>query len=381
MTIVINVYIIICIALLLFDVGFLILKNKRTDVFFPKNEKLKNKIKEEIEYHYKKRKFSDGFEDELMKKLSSTQNLITLMTVLDETGADKNLFRYFIFNKIDEYSKKPEYEQAYYTYVISTFNYGDKEVPSDFATDFYRFLDSKSLYTFINTMEAYYAFGDEELLLQALTKVDERGAFYNRKLLVDGLLSSRVNFDTFNPQLVTNFYKYSSYLQVSLLDFFRFNNYDAADLCLRLLEEDKLDSEIRYAALRYFTKFTNRDARIYAINLLESEKKDSWIDEMLAIEILEKYDDDIVYNLIKKEIYSSNWYIRSKSADYLHKHGLSKDEVYNILKQKDKYANEILLYQYRNEDDVTKYIINTIQLLETQEQLAQTANTIVESAT
>ena len=35
--------------------------------------------------------------------------------------------------------------------------------------------------------------------------------------------------------------------------------------------------------------------------------------------------------------------------------------------QKDRYANECLLYQYRGDKEMTRYIIDTIQLLNTQD--------------
>ena len=369
MSIVIQTCIIVCISLLLFDIGFLILKNNRKDVFFPNNKRLENKIKNEIELYHHERHFSDGFEDDLMKKLSKTQNLITLMSVLEEMPEELTLFRYFIFNKIDDYAKKSNYEQAYYTYVISIFNYDSQSVPNDFAADFIRFLDSESLYTFINTMEAYYAFGDEALLLQALDKVNERGGFYNQKLLVDGLLTAKVDFNSFNPKLVDRFFRYSHYMQVSLLDFFRFNGYDIADLCLSIMQNNNTELEVRYSAMRYFTKFKNRDARTYCINLLDSKEEVPWLDQMLAIQILDKYHDEVVYDLIKEKIYSNNWYVRANAAKYLFEQNLSQDAVYDILAKRDKYANEILLYQYHDDKEMSKYIINTIQLLELQGQL------------
>ena len=46
---------------------------------------------------------------------------------------------------------------------------------------------------------------------------------------------------------------------------------------------------------------------------------------------------------------------------------MSKEEIFNILYQRDRYANESLLYQYREDKEMTRYIVDTIQLLNMQD--------------
>ena len=53
--------------------------------------------------------------------------------------------------------------------------------------------------------------------------------------------------------------------------------------------------------------------------------------------------------------------------EYVHDKGLSKEDIFNILYQKDRYANECLLYQYRGDKEMTHYIVDTIQLLNAQD--------------
>lgn len=366
MTIVIQIYILICISLLVFDVCFLLLKNRRTDIFFPHNINLEKNIESEILVHKNQGKFSEGFAMRLSEKLRETQNMITLITVLDTYPEYKNLFKPFVLEKIEDYQKKTDYEQAYYTYVVSYFDYEEKDITGSFNAKFFEFLDSKSLYTFINAMEAYYKFGDEDLLLKALDKVEERQGFYNHKLLVDGLLSSKVNFKTFNQKLLQNFDKYSDFTKVALLDYFRYNGEEVSELCLKLMHTPSTDLEVRYSALRYFTKFKNEKARRYCMDILNQEKY-GWIDQMLAIQILEKFKNPDVYQTVKNKIYSPNWYVRLNAANYLYKYNITKAELFDILNHKDKYANEILLYQCREDEELTQFISNTIEILESEE--------------
>ena len=51
-----------------------------------------------------------------------------------------------------------------------------------------------------------------EPLLCAIKKADERKGFQHKKLLVDGLLSAKVNRSEFNEQLLKAFEYYSPYI-------------------------------------------------------------------------------------------------------------------------------------------------------------------------
>ena len=353
MNIIIQIYIIICVFLLIFDICFLILKNRRTDVFFPENKKFEKQILQQI----KTLKTTGIIDYTFEKEIQETQNMITLMNVLEKYPEEKNYFRNSICANLEVYQKKSNYEQAYYTYVISTFDYQTQKVNSYFASRFISFLESESLYTFINTMEAFYAFGEEGYLLQALDKVDQRGTFYNQKLLVDGLLSAKVDFKKLNDKIVENFDTYSEYMQEAFLDYFRMNNYDCQELCVQIIEQKDCDAELRYSAMRYFKKFPNEKIKQYCINLLENSTQFEWVDQMLAIQILSQYDEERIRNCMKAKIHSPSWYVRLNAAQYLHKYQLNFDEIEEIVAKKDKFATEILLYQYSENKEVSQFIL------------------------
>ena len=370
MNIIIEIYLIVCVLLLLFDILFLVLKNYRNQEFYPKNNNLAETFRAEIQRRRQSGSFSPDFEENLGKQLGKIRNLITLMDVLDADPEAAVWFRPAIFAQVEEYQKKTDYEQAYYAYVISRFDYGREPVPPEFAAKFMDFLDSKSLYTFSNAMDAIYGFGRTNLLLAALDKVDERGGFYHQKLLLDGLLASRADFQELDPALVKAFPQYTPFLQECLLDFFRMTGYDASALCLRLLRNgDRTDPEVRCAAMRYFSKYPNAQSQAFFLDLLGREES-PWLDQMLAIQALENTQDAAVKDAILKKVTSPVWYVRTKAVAYLHRWGLTKPQIFDILYLRDKYANNALLYQYRNEKELSRYIIDTIQLLQRQDESA-----------
>ncbi|MCI9608848.1 MAG: hypothetical protein HFG07_01295 [Oscillibacter sp.] len=370
MNIIIEIYLIVCVLLLLFDITFLFLKNHRNREFYPKNRDLEEELRKEIRLRRQAGAFSQEFEADLGAKLGKIRNLITLMDVLDKDRGAAGWFRPAVFAQIAEYQKKNDYEQAYYAYVVSGFDYESEPVPPEFAAKFLEFLDSKSLYTFANAMDALYQFGSTNLLLTALDKVDERQGFYHQKLLVDGLLSSRASVQELSPALVKAFDQYTPFLQGCLLDYFRMTGYDASALCLRLIQGgDSTDLEIRYGAMRYFAKYPSAQSQALFLDVLRREEG-PWMDQMLAIQALENSEDPAVKDEVMKKVTSSNWYVRTKAVACLHRWGLSKSQIFDILYLRDKYADNALLYQYRNEKELSHYIIDTIQLLQRQDESA-----------
>lgn len=365
MNLIIEIYLIICLLLLLFDILFLVLKNYRNQEFYPKNHSLEEQFREEIWNRRQTGSFSPGFEETLGKQLGKIRNLITLMDVLDTDRDAEDWFRPAIFAQVDEYQRKSDYEQAYYAYVISRFDYESQPVPPEFAARFMAFLDSKSLYTFANAMDALYQFGKTNLLLASLDKVDERQGFYHQKLLVDGLLGSRADFRELNPALIGAFGRYSPFMQECLLNFFRMTGCDASALCLRLIREGA-DTEVRYVAMRYFSKYPSAQSQDLFLDMLRREES-PWMDQMLAIQALGNSEDAAVKEAVLKKVTSPNWYVRTNAAACLHHWGLTKSQISDILLLRDAYADNALLYQYRDEKELSHYIMDTIDLLQRQD--------------
>ena len=360
MNLFIKIYILLCVALILFDLAFLAVKNAKNNEFYPRNSRLEQRIRSEIKLRRETGAFSPDFTADLSRMLTKTKNLITLQSELENAPDTVDWFRTMIFEQIDVYQQKSDYEQAFYTYVISCFDYTDEPLPRSFANQFLTFLDSKSLYTFSNAMNAIYRFGQMNLILLAIDKADERGRFYHKKLLTDGLLSSKVDQADLSAELVERFHQYSPHMQECLLDIFRMGAGNASDLCMELMTNNESDEQLRYSAMRYFTKHPNAPSRKYFLEILGNENA-LWVEQMLAIQSLGCYRDSEVYQAIKSKATSRHWYVRTNSLEYLHKQEISREEIAEILQTQDKYASEALLYQYRDDHDMTMFMIRTIQ--------------------
>lgn len=363
MTIIIEIYIIICLLLFIFNIVFLFTKNQTNLTAYRSNKAFYKKINNEINNHSLNGSFSDAFISGLKWRLSNTKNLIVLKNVIDERPEAAELLFPYIWEQHENYIVKSDYEQAYYAYVVSVFDYTAKKPPKEFKNGILRYLDSKSLYTFTNAMMTLYALGETEYLLKAIYVIDARKGFYHKKLFVDGLLSAKVDRDELCQALVERFYKYNPLTQEGLLDYFRMSGYDSAELCMELLNSSKTDIQVKYSCLRYFGKHSNEEAKKFFLKVLHSEEFD-WVSQLLSIQGLKKYSDKAVKEAVRAKLTSPNWYIRVNAVEYFYLQGLSKDEIFDIIYMKDRYVNESLLYQYKNSKEYTEYIINTIRRLE-----------------
>ena len=379
MTLMIRIYMTVCVMLLLFDVIFLLVKNMRHHQLYPRNTKFEKKIQMEVAKYKEEGKFTEGFEEELLNQLKKTKNLITLVGIIDDDLEMENIFHDYILAQMKEYRKKSDEEQAYYTYVVSNMDYSKKRMSEEDAGEYIKFLDSKSLYTFTNAVNGFYNFGEVYTMLSVIEKIDEKSVFYHKKLLVDGLLSVNINRSELCEELEKRFEQYSLDTKIALVDFFRMSGHKADILCMRLMKSDTIDRELNYAAARYFVKHLNQEAAEYFVSILQKPDSD-WVKQMIAIQAFENFKNPQLRALIKTKITSRNWHIRSNAISYLHSVGMDKEEIIDILSLNDKYTNEALLYQYKDDDEKRSLIINALKAIAQTEAIKENAtkNKVIE---
>ena len=93
MSIIIRVYIWLCISLLVFDICFLLVQNQRSLVAYRPNRVLEKKLREEIAERRKNGAFTAGFMDDLTQQLSKTKNLLTLQNIIEDDAEAREWFK------------------------------------------------------------------------------------------------------------------------------------------------------------------------------------------------------------------------------------------------------------------------------------------------
>lgn len=361
MSIILGVYIFICIMLFLFNVFFILIKNTKKNRMFSSDKSIEEKFGLAIKNYDSKVGLDRETKDYISKKIEKTKNLIELMDVFEKNRdiISEELtieIREIILEKEEIYVKSKEIEKAYYPYVLSLFDYSDREFTRYEKSNIVDFLECESLYTFVNTMELVYKISDLELLEMAMEKVNTSEIFYHKKLLIDGLMKYKGNEKDMRYSIEKHFFSYKDEVQEALVDFCRMRKLDINYLCMEILnKENEIYPEVRYAAMRYFISNRDEDSKYYFIMLLQQDNI-YWVEKMLSIQVLYKYNDDIIYDLIKDCATDRNWYVRNAAIKYLHSKNISQDEIFSVLDKRDRYTNEELLYEYREEKNISDYI-------------------------
>ena len=132
MAIILSVYIFVCIMLFLFNIFFILFKNIKKNRMFSSDKSIDEKFTLAMENYEHQVGLNKDTKEYISKKIEKTKNLIELMHTLEK---NKNLIskdvmeeiREMIIEKEEIYVKKKEIEKAYYPYVLSLFDYSNRQ--------------------------------------------------------------------------------------------------------------------------------------------------------------------------------------------------------------------------------------------------------------
>lgn len=334
---VIYFYLFICIALLLFNVLYILYSNSRKK----SREKRVSSWKKELE--------RQGEELDIeIKRLRSIRELTAFHAavshVLLERGKGKRLFagnaeRFQELALV--YAKRSAMERAFFAYVIASFHTGDVPNAGILSEIMLSYLEDSTVYCRENVLHALYALGREQAVEHAYELLHERGWYHNPKLLSDGL----VNYTGDKDALITRLWKHrgewEDFLTVGVVQFASMQNVPTLheDFLIEL-QRDTAPEEVRFALVRYFQRCRDERARSELLRLLEEDGPLA----VAAAAALSSYPGAESVEALKKAMHSRNWYIRRNAAMSLEKLGISEADVEDIRLSGDRYANEMLDY-------------------------------------
>lgn len=345
MSIIIEVYFVLCVALLVFDLVFLVVKNHRADAFAPRRDAFADRLAEELQRRRQTGSFSEAFADELPRALAQTRHLMSAQREMEQSAQAEQWLREAVWQQVTVYAARRDEERAYYAYVLSTMDYDAQAVPTALAGELLEFLQSDSLYVFCNTMDAFYRFGEVHLLLAALQCVEKRGEFYHKKLLVDGLLGARGDRAALQAALLERFDRSTPPMQCALLDYFRMSGADVRELCERLIISPQTQTEVRRSAMRALASCAGDSSRELFLALLCRDDV-PWVEQMLAIDGLRQWGDEQTRRAVTAKLGSEEWNVRVHAAEYLRRHGAAR-ALAELARLQDRYAAEQLCYRCR----------------------------------
>lgn len=346
------VYLFVCAAMIIFNIF--------NAVLFHKSELRIEKVSQNLHYEVLlqlKAVDSNSPVDEshklfLSRKLRKVGNMIAFDKMLEEEYINhpqkirkylRSLDGVFV-SLMAYYAKKDQIQAAYFLYIIKKYRViADRSFPS-LEGALLELLNEQSIYCRENAMQALYTTGDVDCILKALRIIDRSDLFFHRKLLSDGLLNFSGSGNILGERIVESFFDFSEEMQVALLDYLRFSSSEYQEFALSLLNNEKLNDEVRYAAIRYLGKYPFFKAYEPIQCLAEEKPKENWEYAAIASTALAAYPCNKTVDTLKHNLYSRNWYVRLNSAVSLKNLGITYSELSDIIDGNDRYASEIITY-------------------------------------
>ena len=330
----------VCILLILFEICWGLYARIRDIKIKETTQKYEKEIQVQIDYLKNYASIKKVHKNKISKELRNVDNLIAFEKACDNISKiEKEHLKIYIKHVLNVFvdiavyynEKKKETEKAYLAYIIEKyFRYiEDIPIPTRLIEILYQFMECKSIYCKLNTIETIYVIGTTENILRAIAIINKQESLYNQSLLLNGLKNVKKNRKKLAIELFNRFEKYNKNIQIFIIKFLSDYHYIEEDLILEKLESNRTAIDVRCEIMRYFQKNKNEKAKQYLIKQLSREKIVANDLNIKAIGTLGYYEDAEVRNLLNK---------LKESVD-----DMIKESAYRSLEKKPKVQKEQLL--------------------------------------
>ena len=209
-----------------------------------------------------------------------------------------------------------------------------------------KLLNEPSIYCRENAMQALYTSGDAQIIVRALRIIDASSLYYNTKLLADGLLNFNGDKTQLAEALWAAFEDFKVWMQVTILNYFRFSSGAHCERVLALLNDGARDDELRFSCLRYLGRYPYPPAYADLLRYATPSENARWEYAAITSSVLASYPGAETAAVLKRNLYHPNWYIRFNASKSLEQLGFGYRDLIDVIEGNDRYASEILRYRF-----------------------------------
>lgn len=342
-------YLVICAAMIGFNIVCIFVFRRKERMLDKHSKKFTERVRMQIE--------SGVVEETHCKYLARKLKRIGNLTAFDQTLSDMHaeypeqiktyiasLASVFVYLTLT-YEKKNKLQAAYFPYLIKkyrVFEGRDIRLITDILLALVR---EPSLYCRQNALQALYSIGDADCVIKALCSVDASEFYHHPKLISDGLLEFSGDKAKLAEALWNKFPRFSETMQVTVLDYFRFESGMYGEKMLELLLSGDRSDEAAYCCIRYFGKYPNEAAYPHLLMYAKDTDESRWEYAAIAASALASYPDGQTVDTLKQILSSRNWYVRFNASKSLETLGLTYPDLIDIFEGADRFAGEMMRYR------------------------------------
>ena len=375
----IYIYIIICLAMVLFDIAFIALISLRKKNAAKTIEALSEDILCALIDLDKQGQMDPKYLEKLQKKLRDPIALQNMEAAIDALTDRLKNGKAFVFEQIKKdayrsvryspqkcallfekyrsaiashivalnsgYRSKDIVIYSYYIYFLRKYKLLHKSCTQEIISSFKDVLEKGDMHACENVLLAIYDLGKPGLAIDMLKLFDKSEKYINPKLITDGMLDYSGNALKFQNMLLACLKEFSVSMQVNVLTYLRFTSGDHCEFIFKLLLDEQTDDEVKFACLRYFGKYKYAPAYPVIAEYANGGISDRKEFQIVAVTVIRNYPGAETIDLLKKQVYSLNWNIRYNAAESLDYLGVTYEDVLDILENNDRYTREMIQYR------------------------------------
>ena len=126
----------------------------------------------------------------------------------------------------------------------------------------------------------------------------------------------------------------------------RFSSGAYCERVLQLLQSEDTCDETKFSCIRYFGKYPYLPAYDLIARFAAGEIGGCIEYAIVALAVLRHYPQPRTTEILRTQIKSSNWYVRYNATESLEYLGLEYQDLIDIFDGNDRYAREMLQYQF-----------------------------------
>lgn len=343
-------YGLVCISMLVYNMIYNLYSRGNNRRLEKHTTKLSRRVRKQFQYLMGNQEMESSHLLFIKRKLSKITYLLAFEHFLEEEGEQEEKTAYLqrlrpVFQQLAKvYSKRESTQTAYFCYFLT--RHGKELNSEELRRDIVSYMARDSLYCRVHVLKALCAFGDGKNVAEALLLMEQkRGAELHEKVIVEILLLFSGDAAGLIEELWQNLPRFSLRVQRALLDYIRFKSGAYSERMYAIMEDPQADKELRFAAIRYFGKYPDPRAREALLRFVGDLNSLRWEYTAIAASSLARYSGEDVVKALIRAMHSANWYVRYNASASLEAHGLSYEELLDVMNGDDRYARDMLAYR------------------------------------
>lgn len=352
--ILIYVYLGICAGMILFNIATALLSRRREHRSFRDGIRLELTVSRELDRLAETGAVSERHLRFMERRLRRVNGMAAFDAALERLCVRRpELTRSYLtalngvtITLAEDYCRRDEIAAAYFPYIIKKYQLLGGADDAPLKEVLLKLLNEPSIYCRENAMQALYTSGDAQIIVRALRIIDASSLYYNTKLLADGLLNFNGDKTQFAEALWAAFEDFKVWMQVTILNYFRFSSGAHCERVLALLNDGARDDELRFSCLRYLGHYPYPPAYADLLRYAAPSENARWEYAAIASSVLASYPGAETEAVLKRNLYHPNWYIRFNASKSLEQLGFGYRDLIDVIEGNDRYASEILRYRF-----------------------------------